>query len=352
MHFLYNFAITVSWALLHFLALFNPKIRKFVSGRKHIFSELNSGLNPSKPLIWIHAASLGEFEQGLPVIEGIRKSYPGHQILLTFFSPSGYEVRKNTTEADLVCYLPMDSLKNALKFIKTTRPVIAIFIKYEIWPNYLRVLQSKSVPVILISAIFSQRQIYFKWYGGYMRKALRRFSHIFVQNEASKARLEKMDIKNVTVSGDTRFDRVAKIRDQDNQLNFMDRLKAEKPCFVMGSTWPEDEEILVDYINNSDNNIQHIIVPHDIKSPHLKQLQSKLKVDSVLWSALEDNKRITNSVLIVDTVGLLTKIYSYADIAYVGGGFATGLHNTLEPPVFPFHVPDQWPPGTYGIQDL
>ncbi len=334
MHFLYNFAITVSWALLHFLALFNPKIRKFVSGRKHIFSELNSGLNPSKPLIWIHAASLGEFEQGLPVIEGIRKSYPGHQILLTFFSPSGYEVRKNTTEADLVCYLPMDSLKNALKFIKTTRPVIAIFIKYEIWPNYLRVLQSQSVPVILISAIFSQRQIYFKWYGGYMRKALRRFSHIFVQNEASKARLEKMDIKNVTVSGDTRFDRVAKIRDQDNQLNFMDRLKAEKPCFVMGSTWPEDEEILVDYINNSDNNIQHIIVPHDIKSPHLKQLQSKLKVDSVLWSALEDNKRITNSVLIVDTVGLLTKIYSYADIAYVGGGFATGLHNTLEPAVF------------------
>ncbi len=334
MYFLYNFAIAVSWVILHFLALFNPKIRKFVSGRKHIFSELNSALNPEKPLIWIHAASLGEFEQGLPVMENLRSSYPKHQILLTFFSPSGYEVRKNTAEADLVCYLPIDSMRNAKKFIKAARPELAIFIKYEIWPNYLRVLQSMSVPVILISAIFSQRQIYFKWYGGFMRKALRRFSHIFVQNEASKARLEKLDINMVTVSGDTRFDRVAKIREQNNQLDFMDLLKDERPCFVMGSTWPEDEEILIDYINNSDHKIQHIIVPHDIKSPHLRQLQSKLKVDSILWSVLTEKENNGKSVLIVDTVGLLTKIYSYADIAYVGGGFATGLHNTLEPAVF------------------
>ena len=299
-----------------------------------MFSELNASLNQAKPVIWIHAASLGEFEQGLPVMEALRKSYPDHQILLTFFSPSGYEVRKKTGVADLVCYLPMDNSWNARKFIKLANPRLAIFIKYEVWPNYLRELHTRSVPIILISAIFSQRQIYFKWYGSFMRKALRRFSHIFVQNEASKERLEKFGIENVTVSGDTRFDRVAKIREQNNQLDFMARISDGRPCFVAGSSWPEDEEILIDYINNSAGGIQYIIVPHDIKPPHLKQLQSKLKVKSLLWSAIEENEPVPNAVFIVDTVGLLTKIYSYADIAYVGGGFATGLHNTLEPAVF------------------
>ena len=334
MYFLYDIAITLSWWLLHIVAIFNPKIRKFVSGRKDVVTRINTSLDASKPVVWVHSASLGEFEQGLPVIESIRESYPEHQILLTFFSPSGYEIRKNTKIAEAVCYLPMDNSWNASYFIKQVNPKLAIFIKYEVWPNYLRKLQDRSIPVILISAIFSRRQVYFKWYGGFMRRALRRFSHIFVQNEDSKSLLQSLDIKEVSVSGDTRFDRVAKIREQDNHLDFMERFNSSLPCFVAGSTWPEDEAILLDFINSTESGIRFIIVPHDIKEHHIKQLRNKLQVPSVLYSELDKADISSNPVLIVDTIGLLTKIYSYADIAYVGGGFATGLHNTLEPAVF------------------
>lgn len=334
MYFLYDIAIALSWWLLQIIALFNPKIRKFVSGRKRVIAEIKAGLDPAKTVVWVHAASLGEFEQGLPVIESIRESYPEHQILLSFFSPSGYEVRKNTDLADLVCYLPLDSSWNAKRFIKHLNPKLAIFIKYEVWPNYLKTLRHNSIPVILISAIFSRRQVYFKKYGGFMRSSLKCFNHIFVQNENSKELLKELRIEAVTVSGDTRFDRVAEIREQDNQLDFMEELNSSIPCFVAGSTWPEDEAILLDYINSKETGVQFIIVPHDIKEQHLKQLQSRLKVNSALYSEMDKTDISSNPVLIVDTVGLLTKIYSYADIAYVGGGFATGLHNTLEPAVF------------------
>ncbi len=334
LNFVYNIGITVSWMLLNILAWFNPKIKKFVQGRKEVNSYLKSHLPKDKPVIWVHAASLGEFEQGLPVIELLRADYPEHSVLVTFFSPSGYEVRKNTKIADMVCYLPMDTHSKVQAFLGTVKPVLAIFIKYEIWPNYLTALKNYKTPIVLISAIFKERQVYFKWYGGFMRKALQRFSHIFVQNEESKALLQNLGINQVSISGDTRFDRVSQIREQENTLSFMEAFKRDRLCIVTGSTWPEDEEILIDYINSSDNSSCYVIAPHNIKADHINQLRTKLQKSTLLYSEITSDKLDEYHVLLVDTIGLLTRIYSYADIAYVGGGFATGLHNTLEPAVF------------------
>ena len=214
------------------MAIFNPKIKKFISGRKDVFLDLQSGLKSHSKVIWVHSASLGEFEQGLPVIQLIRKEYPDHAILITFFSPSGYEVRKNTDVADVVTYLPLDSTSNAKKFMEIVQPRLAIFIKYEIWPNYLNQLSQRDIPTILISAIFNKRQVYFKWYGGFMRNALKLFRSIYVQNEASKDLLYSIDLLDVEVSGDTRFDRVSQIRTQPNQLDFMEKFKGSSMCFV------------------------------------------------------------------------------------------------------------------------
>ena len=334
-NFLYNTGIFLSTLLLPLIAVFNPKIKKFISGRKDVFSNLQSGLKSHSKVIWVHSASLGEFEQGLPVIQLIRKEYPDHAILITFFSPSGYEVRKNTDVADLVTYLPLDSRRNAKKFLEIVQPRLAIFIKYEIWPNYLKQLNQKGVPAILISAIFNKRQVYFKWYGGFMRKALKLLRFIYVQNQISKELLSNIGLNDVEVSGDTRFDRVSQIRTQPNQLNFMESFKGSSMCFVAGSTWPEDEEILLEYINKQETALKFVIAPHDIKDDHIRQLRQKIKVSSMLYSEINEEEDLSEiSVLVIDTIGLLTKIYSYADMAYVGGGFATGLHNTLEPAVF------------------
>ena len=244
-------------------------------------------------------------------------------------------MRKNTDMADVVIYLPLDSKRNAFRFLEIVQPRLAIFIKYEIWPNYLKQLKKREVPVILISAIFNKRQVYFKWYGGYMRKALALIGHIFVQNTESRKLLNDIGLNQVEISGDTRFDRVSEIREQENTLDFMERFKGSNMCFVSGSTWPEDELILLDYIDKYDGDLRFVIAPHDIKSDHIQQLRQKLEVPTVLYSELDHKNDLDQyKVLIVDTIGLLTKIYSYADIAYVGGGFATGLHNTLEPAVF------------------
>ena len=319
---------------LHILALFNPKIAKFISGRKQLKDYLSKHLNPERKVIWIHAASLGEFEQGLPVMELIRSEYPGHQLLVTFFSPSGYEVRKNTELADAVCYLPMDSKRKVAAFLDQVQPVLAIFIKYEIWPNFLKGLEEREIPAILISAIFNKRQIYFKSYGGFMLKSLKRISHIFVQNRESEELLKELGIHQISVSGDTRFDRVSAIREKKAQLDFMSVFKQDSLCFVAGSTWPEDEEILLDYINSCEEDLCYVLAPHDIKEEHIRQMKKKLTKPSVLYTELDSEDPKNFKVLIVDTIGLLTRIYAYADIAYVGGGFATGLHNTLEPAVF------------------
>ena len=316
------------------LALVNPKLSLFVNGRKETFNLIKDTISKTDKVIWIHAASLGEYEQGLPVMEKLKLLYPNHKFLLTFFSPSGYEVKKNSKVADVICYLPLDTKKNVHKFLEAAHPNLAIFIKYEIWPNYLAALNSVNTPTFLISALFKNNQNFFKWYGSFMRKALTNFSHFFVQNEKSKELLNSIDFKNVTVAGDTRFDRVTEILDRNNSLEFMAHFKQNQFCFVLGSTWPEDEKLIVEYINNSSLPIKFVIAPHTIKNKHVEEIIEAIKKPVARFSELENIAIEDYEVLIIDTIGILTKIYSYADLAYVGGGFVTGLHNTLEPAVF------------------
>ncbi|MBO0322972.1 3-deoxy-D-manno-octulosonic acid transferase [Muricauda sp. CAU 1633] len=332
--FVYSMLVKLSWYALQVIALFNPKIKLFVSGRKETFAQLEATLLEGSKSIWMHVASLGEYEQGLPILEQLRSAYPNHKIVLTFFSPSGYEVKKNTSAADVVVYLPMDTLSNASKFLDKTNPELAIFIKYEIWPNYLYQLQQRNIPTLLVSGRFLKKQIYFKPLGGFMRNSLKAISHFFVQDETSKRLLESINFKNTTVSGDTRFDRVSEILKQDNHLDFMSKFKGDAFCVVAGSTWPEDEEILINFINSTKHPIKFVIAPHQIKQAHIDHITSAISKKTICYTQLGNEDLSKYDVLIIDTIGLLTKIYSYADVAYVGGGFATGLHNTLEPAVF------------------
>jgi 3-deoxy-D-manno-octulosonic-acid transferase len=314
--------------------MFNRKISLFVEGRKKTYSLLENAFTASDKVIWMHVASLGEYEQGLPVLQQLKEKYPKYNILLTFFSPSGFEVKKDKTPADLVVYLPMDTKRNAKRFLDAVNPNIAIFIKYEIWPNYLRDLEKRNIPTVLVSGIFSKRQVFFKWYGGFMRKSLKAFSHFFVQEPNSYNLLNSIGFQNISISGDTRFDRVSEILEQNNTLDFMESFKGSNTCFVAGSTWPEDERILLDFINQSDGHLKFVIAPHNIKSGHIEALQSSITRKTSLYSEIDSKTVAKSEVLIINSIGLLTKIYSYADFAYVGGGFATGLHNTLEPAVF------------------
>ncbi|TAI47102.1 3-deoxy-D-manno-octulosonic acid transferase [Flagellimonas allohymeniacidonis] len=334
MRFIYGFLVQVSWWALHILALFKKKINLFVSGRKKTFLHLKSGISEQDSIIWMHVASLGEYEQGLPILQRWKDLYPRHKFLLTFFSPSGFEVKKDDTPADIVVYLPMDTLRNAKKFIKLVHPQLAIFVKYEIWPNYLGELQKSNIPTLLISAVFSKRQVFFKPWGGFMRHSLKAFTHFFVQDGKSKELLTSIGFENTTVSGDTRFERVSEILKRDNNLKFMDSFKQNNFCFVAGSTWQEDEEVILDFINHTPYNLKAVIAPHDIKKSHIDRLVGGISKSVTLFSEIEGKDLSAVDVVVVDTIGILTKIYSYADIAYVGGGFATGLHNTLEPAVF------------------
>lgn len=331
---IYNFAVQLSALFLELIALFHPKIKLFVRGRKRVLPYLERNIAKGDRIIWIHTASLGEFEQGLPIIENLKKDYPTYKILVTFFSPSGYEVKKNTAAADMVTYLPMDTTKNVKKFLDIVDPKLVIFVKYEIWPNYLRALNKQAIPTLLISALFKDDQIYFKGFGGFMRGALCHFTHIFVQDSKSIALLEGIGIQNTAISGDTRFDRVVEILQRDNHLKFMEAFKDNKQTVVAGSTWPEDEAILVPYINAVASPFKFVLAPHNIKGEHINKLRASIQKKTVLFSEISDKDPADYEVLIVDTIGLLTKIYSYADISYVGGGFATGLHNTLEPAVY------------------
>ncbi|AKA35466.1 3-deoxy-D-manno-octulosonic acid transferase [Flagellimonas lutaonensis] len=331
---IYNFLIYVAWFGIRVASLTSPKLKLFVSGRKDLFKTLQSKIKSADKTIWIHVASLGEFEQGLPVLQAIKSTYSDHKLVLTFFSPSGYEVKKNTPAADVVCYLPFDTRANADRFLKIVQPELALLVKYEIWPNYLEGLRKRAVPTLLISALFSEHQVYFKPWGGYMRNKLGAFSHFFVQDQNSKKLLSTIGFDNATVSGDTRFDRVAEILKRDNTLDFMEAFCTDAPCFVAGSTWPEDEALLVDFINSSDKTVKYVIAPHDIKEAHIQKLISSIEKSTVRYSEIGQKDVSQYEVLVIDTIGLLTKIYSYASFAYVGGGFATGLHNTLEPAAF------------------
>ncbi len=335
MHFLYNIFSSIFNLLLPVIGLISPKLKLFANGRKETFDILNKKIASTDAIIWFHCASLGEYEQGVPVMEALKIKYPKHKLLVTFFSPSGFEVKKNSEIADVISYLPIDTANNARKFIDVVQPDLAVFVKYEFWPNYLKELEKKKIPSIIISAAFRENQIFFKKHGSFMRNTLKSVAHFFVQDEISKKLLEKIKFNNVTISGDTRFDRVAYQIEMDNKVDFISEFVTNRLCVVIGSSWKEDEEVFIDFINRSSEEICFIIAPHEIKEQGIKTLFDKIEKKTVLYSNRTNKKLDTYQVFIADTVGYLSRIYSYGDIAYVGGGMGTsGLHNILEPATF------------------
>ncbi|WP_333907950.1 3-deoxy-D-manno-octulosonic acid transferase [Aequorivita sinensis] len=336
MHIIYNLLIYLASFALRIVALFSKKIKLFVDGRKDVVHILGKNISTSDKTIWFHCASLGEFEQGVPIMEEMKKAKPGHKIIVSFFSPSGYEIKKNTSLADVVVYLPMDTPLNAKRFIDAIHPSLSIFVKYEFWPNYLLQLKKKNIPTLLVSGVFRDNQIFFKPYGGFMRKALKSFNHFFLQEENSVKLLNSIGFKNTTLSGDTRFDRVSHQIEMNNTLKFAKEFKGDALCVVCGSTWPEDEAVLLDYINSAPRNVKFIIAPHKIEQSKIEAFTEKLYKQKVILHSQKDDVNLAEySVLIIDCIGLLTKLYSYADIAYVGGAMGrTGLHNILEPATF------------------
>ncbi|HET8884820.1 MAG TPA: glycosyltransferase N-terminal domain-containing protein [Salinimicrobium sp.] len=333
MKFLYNVGISLAEKILPASRLLSDKMKLFVDGRKEVFSTLEKKTKPNDKFLWFHAASLGEYEQSVPVIEALKQDFSDYKILVTFFSPSGYENKKNSKLADVITYLPLDTKANAEKFVEIVNPKMVFFIKYEVWPNYLAALENKKIPTVLFSANFRKDQVYFKNYGGLMRKSLQKFDHIFVQEKSSADLLQNIGIKNVSVSGDTRFDRVNAQLEANNKIDFISEFKNGQLCIVVGSSWPEDEDLLVDYINDTSEAIKWIIAPHIFKN--VKNLANRINKKTLLFSEMKNQDLKSANVFIVDTIGYLTRIYSYADIAYVGGAAGkTGLHNILEPAAF------------------
>lgn len=304
-----------------------------VNGHAAVFKILRENIKEGEPYIWFHAASLGEFEQGRPLMERIRRQYPEYKILLTFFSPSGYEVRKNYEGADVICYLPFDTPRNVKRFLNIANPCMAFFIKYEFWQNYLKALQRRHIPVYSVSSIFRREQIFFRWYGGRYYKVLTRFTHLFVQNEVSKELLGKLGIRNVTVVGDTRFDRVMEIMQQAKQLPLVEAFKQDYTVFVAGSSWPPDEDLFIEYFN-AHPELKLIIAPHVIGESHLSEIIGKLKRPYLRYTQANEENVKQADCLIIDCYGLLSSIYRYGEIAYIGGGFGVGIHNVLEAAVY------------------
>ena len=316
-------------------AIFNPKAKLFVQGRKNWGVRLQEKVDTSAGYIWFHCASLGEFEQGRPVIEEVKKQFPDYKIALSFFSPSGYEIRKNYNGADLICYLPLDTRKNAKTFLDILRPEKAFFVKYEFWYNYISELGKKNTPLYIVSAIFRENQLFFKntpW-GLWYRKMLYRFDHIFIQNEKSAALLQSIGISNFTVAGDTRFDRVADIARSAKQFPNVEKFTREKLTVIAGSTWKPDEELLSAFINSSDN-IKFIIAPHEVTLANINRIHQLLKKRVVLFSKVQDSEISDYDVLIIDSIGILSSLYQYGNVAYIGGGFGVGIHNILEAATF------------------
>lgn len=336
MRIIYSILTYIASIVLWIGQFFSLKLRKFVQGRKTVYSQLRAALPGNDKTVWFHCASLGEFEQGFPIMEAFKKKFPDYNIVVSFFSPSGFEVKKNSPIANTVVYLPLDTPSNATKFINILNPSLVIFVKYEFWPNYLFELEKRKIPVLLVSGLFRKQQIFFKPAGSFMRKALKTVDHFFVQNTSSEELLKSIQIENVTLSGDTRFDRVSHQIEQDNTINEIEEFKGNSLCVVCGSTWPEDDAVLLDFINMSSENIKFVIAPHKIERSKIEALRNNLTKKSVLFSEISSEENLKSSnILIIDNVGMLSKIYSYADIAYVGGAMGiTGLHNILEPATF------------------
>ncbi|WP_321425543.1 glycosyltransferase N-terminal domain-containing protein [uncultured Bacteroides sp.] len=330
---LYNLGIYLYSLIIHLAAPFSRKPRKMMKGHWIVYELLRQQKENGAKYIWFHAASLGEFEQGRPLIEKIKERYPEYKILLTFFSPSGYEVRRNYQEADIVCYLPLDKPRNVKKFLDIMQPCMAFFIKYEFWKNYLNELHKRNIPVYSVSSIFRKEQIFFKWYGGAYRKVLSNFDQLFVQNETSKRFLSKIGIEKVTVVGDTRFDRVLEIRQEAKNLPLVEAFKGNSLTIVAGSSWAPDEDLFIEYFNNHPE-MKLIIAPHVIDENHLVEIISKLKRPYVRYSKATEQNVKKADCLIIDGYGLLSSIYRYGEIAYIGGGFGVGIHNVLEAAVY------------------
>ena len=334
---LYSIGIYIARFVLYILGFFNTKLKQGNDGRKITFSELKKVIKPEDKTFWFHSASLGEYEQGLPVFEALKAKHPNYKVVLSFFSPSGYEVRKNAEIADVVVYLPLDTTANAKRFLDLVNPDYILFVKYEIWPNFLNEIKKRDLNAILISAVFRKDQAFFKWYGSYITSALFGFKHIFTQDENSKLLLDGIGYNSVSVSGDTRFDRVSNQLKTNNSVSFIEAFKDDKLCVVFGSSWPDDDKLYLDFINtNTNKNVKFVIAPHNIKPNYIASLKTQLKVKTICYSELTKNENLADyNVFILDTIGYLSKVYSYANIAYVGGGAGTtGLHNILEPAVF------------------
>ena len=335
MNVLYNLSIIFYSMLIRLASPFNQKASQIREGRKRVFTELINKIRHDRPIAWVHCASLGEFEQGRPLIEAIKKQHPNYQILLTFFSPSGYEIRKNYELADYVFYLPVDNKSNARMLINLVNPEIVFFIKYEFWFHYIKELKKKNIPLYLVSAIFRENQLFFqnspwgKWY----RKMLFDFEHFFVQDQQSVELLDSIGLKNATKAGDTRFDRVAAIARNGKVIPLVEIFKNNQQLLVAGSTWKPDEELLIEYIH-AHPAIKFIIAPHETKRANIDRLINLLKTPVVCYTEATDETVKNYQVMIVDTIGLLSSIYQYADLAYIGGGFGVGIHNTLEAAIF------------------
>ena len=331
---LYNLLIQTYGLALQLASLFNNKAKYFIKGRKNLFSRLSGDFkNNQAPIAWFHCASLGEFEQGRPVMEALKEQMPEYKILLTFFSPSGYQVRKSYEGADYISYLPLDTSHNARRFIHITQPRIAFFVKYEFWHNYILELKKKSIPTVFFSTIFRANQLFFKAWGGFYRSILHNISHIFVQNEASLDLLKRIDIDQASISGDTRFDRVWKICQQAKAVESVASFKGDSNLMVVGSSWPEDMEVLIPLINES-SGIKFIIAPHEIRDADIRLMESKLLKPTIRYSSLNGKDGAGYQVLIIDNVGMLSSLYQYGEFAFIGGAFGKGLHNILEAATF------------------
>ncbi len=331
---LYNFGLILYMWVVRLIAPRHPKAKLWLEGRRDLFSRMAKAIDPADRIIWVHAASLGEFEQGRPIIERIRKQYPEYKILLTFFSPSGYEIRKNYAGADYIFYLPLDTPRNARRFLDVAHPEIAIFVKYEFWLNLLAELRRRHVRTFVVSAIFRKDSIFFRPYGGMWRQALESFEAIFVQNEESKKLLAGIGFDNVLVAGDTRFDRVAEIATAAKKIDVIERFKGGKRLFIAGSTWDPDEDLLIRLINENPE-IKFIVAPHEMDESRIARLTQETAGGAVRYTQCTPHTAFgSRQLLILDTVGILASVYGYATWSYIGGGFGVGIHNTLEAATF------------------
>ncbi len=335
MQFLYNIAVGLADLLFPVLGWFSPKMKRAYLGRKTTNQELKKTVSETDMVLWMHCASLGEFEQGRPVLEQLRQDYPQHKIVLSFFSPSGYDIRKDYDKVDAVVYLPLDTQKKVTEFLQVLHPNLALFVKYEIWPNLLKALSKERIDTLLISGIFRANQHFFTKKAAWYREPLKAFSHFFVQDQQSVDLLNNIGIESVTLAGDTRFDRVHKLVAERQHLKYLDAFCTDKHILVLGSSWQEDEDLLLHYINSSvGENEKFIIAPHEIKQDRIRNLMQSLKVESLLYSEADSQSIKTAKVLIIDSIGKLTSVYAYAHVAYVGGGFGNGIHNILEPAAY------------------